>query len=224
MTNFPFATIGFDLDGTLVDSNLDLLPAMNHTLELAGRSPLDYEQSKRIIGGGTREMLQRALLHTGGPIAETEMDALLEQHFTYYEAHLADNTVPFDGVLATLDNLRERGVRLALVTNKIERFARKLVEALDMIHYFDCVIGGDTLGPGRAKPAPDMVREAIGRCGGHSNFVMVGDSRFDVEAAHAAGVPCVAVTFGYRDRPAEELGADRLIDHYDQLIPALEQL
>ena len=92
-----------------------------------------------------------------------------------------------------------------------------------MAERFEVILGGDTLGPGRAKPAPDMIDTAILMCGG-GTFAMVGDSSYDVRAAKNAGVPVVALSFGYNDMPADELGADAVIDGYEQLIPALERL
>ena len=99
-----------------------------------------------------------------------------------------------------------------------------LLDQLGMSGRFASVIGGDTLGPGRGKPAPDMIRETIARCGGDERFAMIGDSSYDVRAAKAAGMPCVVLSFGYNDAPAEALGGDAVIDHYDQLVPALQAL
>jgi phosphoglycolate phosphatase len=92
-----------------------------------------------------------------------------------------------------------------------------------MTNRFEAILGGDTLGPGRAKPAPDMIDTAILLCGG-GTFAMVGDSSYDVRAAKNAKVPVVALSFGYNDLPAAELGANAVIDHYDQLVGTLEGL
>lgn len=227
MAQFPFQIVGFDLDGTLVDSNRDLAPALNHALVAAGRPPVPPEAVRSFVGGGTAMMLTRALEHTGGALPESEFQAMLGELLLYYEAHIADHTVPYPGCLEALDTLAARGCTLAVVTNKIEAYARKLLEALDMISRFDIVLGGDTLGPGRAKPAPDMIDTAILLGGARESggrFAMVGDSSYDVRAAKNAGVPVVAVSFGYNDMPAAELGADAVIDHYDELIDALERL
>lgn len=223
MSQFPFQIVGFDLDGTLVDSARDLGPAVNHALGLIERAPISADATRDLIGGGARKMLERAVDLTGGPIPGAEFERIFAELLIHYEAHIADNTVPYPGCLDALDALAERGCKLAVVTNKIEFFSRKLLDELDMTNRFACVIGGDTLGPGRAKPAPDMIEEAIRQCG-DGTFAMVGDSTFDVRAAKAAGVPVVALSFGYNDLPAEELGADAVIDRYDALLPALEQL
>jgi phosphoglycolate phosphatase len=168
-------------------------------------------------------MLERAVELTGGMPADEVFEAGFAVLLDHYEAHIADHTVPYPGCIAALDALAGQGCRLVVVTNKIERLSLKLLDALGLTARFDTVLGGDTLGPGRAKPAPDMIVAAIERCGGGS-FAMVGDSTFDVLAARNAGVPVVALSFGYNDVPAAELGADAVIDHYDELVPALRTL
>ena len=160
---------------------------------------------------------------TGGPLPEAEFQAAFGELLTHYEAHIADHTVPYPGCLDALDALLDRGCKLAVITNKIEVNSRLLLEALGMTSRFSAILGGDTLGPGRAKPAPDMIDTAILMCGG-GTFAMVGDSTFDVRAARNAKVPVVALSFGYNDLPAAELGADAVIDRYDQLVDALLRL
>lgn len=223
MTDFPFQIVGFDLDGTLVDSHRDLAPAVNHTLSTVGRPNVEPDTVREFIGGGTAMMLTRALEYTGGPLPEAEFQAALGELLRHYESHIADLTVPYPGCLDALDALTARGCKLAVVTNKIEVFARKLLEELGMADRFDVILGGDTLGPGRAKPAPDMIDTAILMCGG-GRFAMVGDSTHDVRAAKNANVPVVALSFGYNDVPAAELGANVVIDHYNQLVGALARL
>ena len=223
MAQFPYDIVGFDLDGTLVDSNRDIAPALNHALATIGRAPVAPETVREFVGGGTRLMLTRALEHTGGALPEAEFDATLGELLTYYEAHIADHTLPYPGCLEALDALAARGCKLAVITNKLEVFSRLLLDALDMTKRFELILGGDTLGPGRAKPAPDMIDTAILTLGG-GTFAMVGDSSFDVRAARNAKVPVVAVAFGYNDLPAAELGADAVIGHYDELLGALERL
>ncbi|WP_121114671.1 HAD-IA family hydrolase [Croceibacterium ferulae] len=224
MDSFPFTAIGFDLDGTLVDSARDLGPALQHTLTALGRRAVPDGEVVNLIGGGARAMLERALLLTGDPLPADEFEAALAGLMDHYTAHMADHTVPYDGCLQALDDLAARGVLLAVVTNKAEHLARLLLEALDLTGRFAAIIGGDTLGPGRSKPRPDMIVEAIRLCGASGRFAMVGDSTYDTGAARAAGVPSVALSFGYNDLPAAELGADAVIDHYDQLVPTLLRL
>jgi len=223
MAQFPFQIVGFDLDGTLVDSNRDLAPAINHALGVAGRPGVSPDETRKLIGGGARRMLERAMEVTGGPLPDAEFEAAFGELLVHYEAHIADHTVPYPGCLDALDALLERGCKLAVITNKIEVYSRKLLDALGMSGRFAAILGGDTLGPGRAKPAPDMIDTAILLCGGGA-FAMVGDSTYDVRAARNARVPVVALSFGYNDLPAAELGADAVIGHYDELLPALGRL
>ena len=220
--NFPFAIVGFDLDGTLLDTSGDLAAAVNHALTADGRAALPVTQIVPMVGGGARHMLAQALGATGGG-DEVSLDRLLPVLLAYYEANIAVHTRPFAGAVAAVDALRERGVRCAIVTNKREDFARKLLGELALLDRFDCLIGGDTLGPGRAKPAPDMVLAMIERCGG-GRAAFVGDSIYDVRAARAAGVPVVACAFGFLQQPVETLGADAVIQDFAALIPKLESL
>ena len=221
MSNFPFDTVGFDLDGTLVDTAPDLCRAVNAALDVAGRPAVSAEVTRELIGGGTRAMLTRALERTAGMVDESEFTRLYDALMAHYEAETSRHSEPYPGLLDALEDLVTRGCRLAVVTNKIERFAVKLLDELDMSPRFATIIGGDTLGPGRSKPKRDMIDEALRRCGG-TRFAMVGDASFDILAARAAEVPSVLYTRGYHDQPVGELGADATIDHYDELVGALE--
>jgi phosphoglycolate phosphatase len=218
MAKFPFDIVGFDLDGTLLDTHEDLAAAVNHALELAGRPAVAASEVRALIGGGGKTMLRRALELTGGlPDNFAELhQALLD----YYAANIAVHTRLFPGGAAMLDALAAEGVKLAVVTNKLEALAIKGFDALGLTDSFYTIIGGDTLGPGRAKPSPDPIHEMIARAGG-GRAAFVGDTTYDIGAAKAAGVPCVAVSFGFNDLPTEELGADAVIAHFDELVPAL---
>jgi len=223
MHSFPFDVVGFDLDGTLLDTRGDLAVALNHALALAGRPQIPLAQVSHYVGAGTRTMLSRALNAHGDLPPEAEIDALTTALIDHYEANIAVHTQLFPGGAAMLDALEQRGVRLALVTNKLERLAIRLLDTLGLSPRFATIIGGDTLGPGRAKPAPDLLHLMVERTGA-KRPAYVGDTTFDTRAARAAGIPCVALTFGYGDVAPKDLGADTLIDHFDELIPALENL
>jgi phosphoglycolate phosphatase len=222
MTAFPFAIVGFDLDGTLLDTSGDLAAAVNFALAAAGRPPLPVARIRTMIGGGSRHMLAQGLAASGG-CDEAELDRLVPILLDHYAQHIAVLTAPFPGTLATLDRLADMGVTLAVVTNKLEALARQLLGALDLDRRFAAIIGGDTMGPGAGKPSPAPIHAMVARCGG-GRAAFVGDSIYDVAAAHAAGVPAVACSFGFLSQPVGELGADAVIDHWDALIPALERL
>jgi phosphoglycolate phosphatase len=176
-----------------------------------------------MIGGGGRTMLRRALERSGGLPGDAEFSALHSQMLEFYGDNIDRHTALFPGGEAMLDNLAKAGVKLAVVTNKLEALAVKSFAALGLSSRFYTIIGGDTLGSGRAKPGPDLIELMIERGGGGS-AAYVGDTTYDTGAARAAGIPCVAVSFGFNDLPVAELGADAVIDHFDQLIPALARL
>ena len=228
MADFFFDIVLFDLDGTLVDSNLDLTPAVNHALAQEGRAPLSLDAVRNFIGGGTAAMLQRALEASGGMVSDERFSELSAALLDYYWAHIADHTQAFPGVVEALEALAAKGCKLAVCTNKLEKPARQLLDALDLTKHFSAIYGGDTLGHDRAKPKPDMLLAAIVDCGGGpettKRTAMVGDSTFDVNAGKNAGLPVVALSFGYNNVPVGELGGDVLIDHFDELVEALESL
>jgi phosphoglycolate phosphatase len=223
MTSFPFDIVGFDLDGTLLDSHGDLAHAVNHALAIEGRSAIPASEVRDLIGGGAKKMLAKALEVTGGSVAEARFDELHRSLLDFYEDNIAVETRLFPGGEAMLDGLAQRGVKLAVVTNKLERFAVKIFKDLGLTSRFYTVIGGDTLGPGRSKPRPDLLNLMLERAGG-GRAAYVGDTTYDTGAAAAAGLPCVAVSFGFNDRPPFDLGAAAVIDHFDELIPALERI
>jgi phosphoglycolate phosphatase len=167
-------------------------------------------------------MLAQGMAATGG-CDEATLDVLHRRLLAYYEEHIAVLTAPYPQALDVLDELAARGVRLAVVTNKLEGLALKVLDTLGLTRRFDCLIGGDTMGPGNAKPSPKPIYEMLARCGG-GTAAFVGDSIFDIRAGQAAGLPTVACSFGFLMQPVEELGADAIIDGYDALIPTLERL
>jgi phosphoglycolate phosphatase len=220
MADFPYDVVVFDLDGTLADTAPDLTAALNHALGELGRSTVPPDDVRHMVGHGARALLGKGLAASGAAD-----EALIDRGFPifldYYEAHIADGTRPYPGVDSALAALAARGVRLAICTNKLAALAERLVDALGWTGRFATIVGGDTL-PQR-KPDPAPVFAAIAGAGG-GRAAFVGDSISDTDAARAAGIPCVALTFGFSDRPPAQLGADALIDHFDALIPALEAL
>lgn len=220
MADLRIRTVAFDLDGTVADTSGDLAAALNHALTAMNRPPVPLADVLTMIGHGTRALLQRGLAATGAVD-----EALVAQGYPllmrYYEDHICDGTRAYPGLEAAMDALAARGVALALCTNKPERVTRLLVDALGWRQRFAAIVGGDTLPV--AKPDPAPLRLAIARAGG-TPAVFVGDSIVDMQTARAAGVPGVAVSFGFADRPVDQLGAGATIDHFDELVGLLERL
>ncbi|HEX7873867.1 MAG TPA: phosphoglycolate phosphatase [Sphingobium sp.] len=214
-TALPFDIIGFDLDGTLLDTSGDLANALNHALATIGRGPLPVDDVKTMVGRGAKVMLTRALTVTGDATQEV-IERLFPILIDHYTAHIADTSIPYPGVLAALEALKAQGYRLAVCTNKIEHLARLVLEALGMTDYFVAIVGGDTTD--RLKPDPKPLHAMIETAGG-GRTLFVGDSDNDIDAAKAAGVPSVAVSFGYVPGDPAALGADAVIAHYDELVP-----
>ena len=231
MTTFPFNAVGFDLDGTLVDSFRDLGEAVNHALELGGFEKVPVDTSKDLIGGGAKIMLSKAIdaqIGKEGGLPPDEFKVLYKKMLAYYSENNAVHTRPYPHAREVVDQLKSRGVKVIVVTNKFEEFAQSILTQIDFIEPFEAVIGGNSLGKGPdgqflAKPHPDPIFKAREICGGGS-FAFVGDSTYDVNAAKSAGVPVVGAAYGYCDKPPHELGADAVIDSLDGLIPALETL
>ncbi len=219
---FPFDIIGFDLDGTLVDTSGDLTAAVNHILGNVGRPLLSAETVKQYIGGGAKLMLQKGLEATGG-IPGDDFKPLYKEMLAYYAANVSVHSQPFDGALALLDELDAMGVRYAVVTNKFESLAVQLLTDLNLANRMGCILGADTLGKENAKPSGAPIFEMVKRCGG-GRAAYIGDSIYDIMAAKNAGVPSVAVSFGFLHGPVEDMAADAIIDHFDELIPTLKRL
>ncbi len=222
MTDFPFDIVGFDLDGTLLETHRDLGAAVNHALVVGGQEPVPVEGIEDLIGGGAKMMLKRVTDSRGG-LPDDQFRGLYKALLAFYAENNCVHTRVYEGANEALDRLAERGVRLALITNKFESFARAILTKLDLARRFEIILGGDTLGKGRSKPAPDPLIEARARLGG-GRFAYVGDSSYDVLSARAAGVPVVVAAYGYCDKPPAELGGDAVIGAFGELIPALEAL
>ena len=217
MNDFPFGLVGFDLDGTLVDSVADLTAAVNHALAEIGRPALTIDQVRPMIGGGSGVMLQRALIATGG---DEQLDDLLPGMLAFYAAHIVDHTRPFPGVVEALDALRKLRVTLAVVTNKREHFSFALLDALGLTDRFTCIIGGDTPGLAAMKPDRAPIDLMLHKCSSSGRAAFIGDSIYDVEAARAAGVPVALFAPDGGGIP----GADAVFADYRDLLRTLTRM
>jgi phosphoglycolate phosphatase len=153
---------------------------------------------------------------------EAELAAMLEVFFPYYLDHIADSSRPFPGVEAVVGTFQNAGIRLGVCTNKLEENARKLLSELNLMPLFGAIAGGNTFAV--RKPHPAHVLGTVDLLHGDtSRTILVGDSTADAEAAKAAKVPFVAVSYGYAGCPTSDLGADIVIDTFDELPTAVEQ-
>lgn len=216
-------TIVFDLDGTLIDTAPDLIHATNHVIVGEGLAPMPAEALRPWISHGARRLIEVGLAARGQNRTSAEVDVLLDRFLAYYEANIAVESRPFEGLLSVLDTAAAAGARLAVCTNKREYLSRMLLDQLALTPRFAAIAGRDTFQV--CKPHPDHLFGAIRLAGGDpARAVMVGDSDVDVATAKAAGIPVVAVTFGYTSIPISELSADAVIDHYDAFLPALARI
>lgn len=192
-----YGTYIFDLDGTLLDTLDDLSAAVNHALHAYGMPEHSRDAVRQFVGNGVRMLMKRAIPDGD---QNPQFDAVFSTFRQYYLAHSLDTTRPYDGIPAMLATLRQRGCRLAVVSNKFYAATQELCR-----HFFpdtiEVAVGEHEAEGIRKKPAPDTVVEALGQLGvDRCNAVYVGDSDVDIETARNAGLPCISVLWGFRDR------------------------
>lgn len=215
-------TVIFDLDGTLVDTAPDLAASMNRVLERHGRAQVPLRKVRQMVGHGARALMAKGMSETGEPATEAMLDQLYAEFLEHYMEHLADMSQPFPGAVEQVERCREAGLRLGICTNKPEKATLLLLEQLDLKHHFSAIVGGDTLAV--KKPDPRHLLVTVRRAGGNiKRAVMVGDSETDILTATAAGMPIIAVTFGYTPKPVYTFRPTLTIDHFDQFWDALQR-
>jgi len=216
----PAQTIVFDLDGTLIDTAPDLVDTLNVVFAREGLPPVPYATARNLIGGGARAMIARGLEAEGRVLAPAMLEQMFADFIAHYSAHIADRSRPFPGLVEALDALASRGCRFAVCTNKLERLSVLLLEQLKLAGRFDVICGQDTFG--MQKPDPEVLRRTIAAAGGHlQHAIMIGDSATDIRTARAAGIPVIAVDFGYSERPVAEFAPDLIISQFAQLPVAI---
>jgi len=216
-------TIAFDLDGTLIDTAPDLAASLNAVLAEQGVAPVSMEAARSMVGHGAKAMIERGYAATGIPLPPEASPRFVERFIEIYRARIAEESRPFPGCLDALEALEDAGAVLVIATNKRTDLAVAVIEALGMSRHFAAIVGAD-MAPA-AKPDARHILFAVEEADGDPDMaVMVGDSATDVNGAKNAGVPVIAVSFGYTDVAAAELGADAVIDRYDELLAAIARL
>jgi phosphoglycolate phosphatase len=211
----------FDLDGTLVDTAPDLHAATNHVLGLIDRPPITIKELRAFVGHGAMNLIERGVAATGDAVDKDTLKRLHKQFLEYYGDNIADHSVVFEGLLDVLDKAQSRGLKMGVCTNKVEGLSHKLLTELKMMQRFGSLIGGDTLPV--MKPDPSPLIEAATRLGvDPKRILMVGDSETDIRTAQNAGVPVIAVTFGYTSQHVSAFDPTHMIDHYDEAWPIIE--
>lgn len=217
------AVIAFDLDGTLVDTAPDLVGTLNVLMAEEGLPPLPMHEARPFIGRGAKWLVERGFQAANTPLRGERLEPLFQRFLVHYQAHIADRSRPFPGVVAALEALRADGARLSVCTNKLTGLSVRLLDALGLSYLFDAVIGADAAPA--AKPDPRHLEAAIAAAGGTpGRAILVGDAATDAGAARAARVPLILVSFGYTEIAPADLKPDVLIDHFDALPAACRGL
>lgn len=219
---FPAAVI-FDLDGTLIDSVGDISDVLNYALARRGHAVLDERVVATMVGGGARVLIERALTRLGVDLTEAEVAYLHKTFEARYLTIGAGRSFVYPGGRELIADLRQRGVRLGICTNKPEAIAVGVVEALSLRTDFPVVVGETPQRP--RKPHPAMVEAVLrGLDVAAAEAVMIGDTLADIDGAKAAGVATIAVSYGYGTVRAEDLGADIVVDSLAAVPKALEEI
>jgi phosphoglycolate phosphatase len=212
-----------DLDGTLVDSKPDLVAALNAAITSAGLVEMSSSTVGKTVGQGAKAMIARAHEVQNKLLEEDKFEQMFDVFLEYYHKNVANYSKPYPGVQTALNKFTENGWILAVCTNKYESLAKALLRALHMDIQFAAICGSDTFAT--RKPHGDHILNTIQMAGGRvTGSIMVGDTATDINAAKNSGIPSIAVDFGYSADPVKNLGANRIISHFDDLWAAASQL
>ncbi|MCO5071252.1 MAG: phosphoglycolate phosphatase [Rhizobiaceae bacterium] len=206
----------FDLDGTLIDTAPDLLDSLNHSLGVGGIPPVASEGFNAFVSLGGMVMIEKAFAAQNKALTDDIKREFFKNFLAHYSAGIPGKSQPYPGVIAALDRFAAAGFTLAICTNKHFSTATSLISALGLTSRFAALTGQDTFS--FRKPDPRHLLETISLANGDpARALMIGDSRTDIDTAKAAGIPVVAVDFGYTDRHVREFEPSAVISHYDSL-------
>ncbi|MBI5196098.1 MAG: HAD-IA family hydrolase [Nitrospirae bacterium] len=221
----------FDLDGTLVDTSQDITDAVNYALKPFSQRAYSVEETKAMVGSGISKLIESLvlagdLIHPNPPLEKggrgdfSAVKIALNRFLEYYTAHLLDNTKPYPGVNETLLKLGD--YKKAVISNKREALSKGVLEGLGLSKFFEVVLGSDSVAEN--KPSPVPVLEVLKRLSvPKQEAVMIGDSNYDVESAHSAGIKIIAVTYGFRKRDMLK-DADFMIDSFGEVTGVLAEI
>lgn len=220
--DWPKAVV-FDLDGTLIDSACDIADALNACLGDNGLPQFDEPSVVGMIGGGARVLVERAVAKLDRSEDRVLLDSLHANFVESYAALGAGRSAPFPGVIEVLEQFSRQNILLGVCTNKPAGITAVVLDDLDLSRWFQAIVGETSERP--RKPDPAMLYATLTQLGVEpADAVMVGDTPADVGAARNAGVAVVAVGFGYATVPADELGADYVIERMSDLPAAVAQI
>jgi phosphoglycolate phosphatase len=215
---YPVRALIFDLDGTLIDSKLDLIHAVNATLTEMGRATLSDEVISSYIGHGAPMLMSRAL---GGMAKEDELARGLGYFLEYYEAHKLDNTRLYPGVAETLGKLSEQKIAMAVLTNKPVKISLRILEELGVAKYFQATYGGNSFET--KKPDPLGAKTILGEFRVNAgDSIMVGDSEVDIQTARNADMIAAAVNYGFGIHDRAQHPADIYLDRMSDLLEVVD--
>jgi phosphoglycolate phosphatase len=216
---YPVRALVFDLDGTLIDSKLDLIHSVNATLTEMGRAKLSDEVISSYIGHGAPMLMSRAL---GGVAKEEELARGLGYFLEYYEAHKLDNTCLYSGVAETLAKLSEQKLAMAVLTNKPVKISVRILEALGVAKYFQAIYGGNSFETKKPDPlgAKTILEEF--KIENAAESMMVGDSEVDIQTARNANMIAAAVNFGFGIHDRAQHPADIYLDRMSDLLEVVD--
>jgi phosphoglycolate phosphatase len=235
----PVELIIFDLDGTLIDSSVDIANAINYAVEPYGISPVTVEETIGLIGEGITRLMEKLMERSRNPegrsrnkgqdphmmtgdtsIPIVDRETITKRFLDHYSSHLIDNTTAYPGVRDTLQALK--GFKKAVISNKREELSTRVLRDLGLLHYLDLIVGSDTT-PER-KPSPVPINHVLKKLDvSPDRAAIVGDSNYDIEAGKAAHILTIGVTYGYRSVDFLE-GADFIIDRMPELLDIVHKV
>ena len=209
-----YKNIIFDLDGTLLDTLLDLHASVNYSMDKLGFPRRTVDEVRRFVGNGVKVLIRRA---APDDITGEQYNAAYAAFQEHYRVHNRDNTAPYDGVCGLMKELKARGHKVAIVSNKLD-FAVQALKDEFFSGLCDAAVGDSDAT--RTKPEPDMVYKALDEMGASADeSVYIGDTDVDLATAENSGMPCISVTWGFRSRAElEGYGAKTIVDTADEIL------